>query len=80
MTHHFIKNAESVVDGFRSMLDDDVLNAVGEENLGQLQVLIESAITTVVLESMEQVADKIEALGHQVRHDAETYDDNQDLV
>ncbi|MES9845017.1 MAG: hypothetical protein ABW162_01560 [Candidatus Sedimenticola sp. PURPLELP] len=76
MTNHFIKNAESVIDGLRSMLDDELLEAIGEENLGQLQVLVESAITTVLLENMEQVADKIDALGHEVRNNAENYDDN----
>ncbi|MES9968005.1 MAG: hypothetical protein ABW082_05375 [Sedimenticola sp.] len=76
MTDHYIKHAESVVNGLRSMLDEEVLSAIGEENLGQLQVLIESAITTAVLDNLEKVADKIDTLGHQVRNYAEHYDDN----
>ena len=76
MTHHYIESAQSIVEGFKEMLSEEAIVAVGEENFGQLQVLVEAAITTALLDGMEQVADKIDALGHEVRNSAEHYDDN----
>jgi hypothetical protein len=76
MTEHYRDNAQSIVDAFKSVLEDDQISAIGEENFDQLRVLVESGIATVLLQNMEAVADRIDALGHEVRNQAEHFEDN----
>jgi hypothetical protein len=76
MTEHYRDNAQSIVDAFKSVLEDDQISAIGEENFDQLRVLVESGIATVLLQNMESVADRIDALGHEVRNQAEHFEDN----
>ena len=76
MTEHYRANAQSIVDAFKSVLEDDQISAVGEENFDQLRVLVESGIATVLLQNMESVADKVETLGHEIRNQAEHFEDN----
>ncbi|PLY17236.1 MAG: phosphatase [Sedimenticola sp.] len=76
MTEHYVKNARSIVNGFKSMLSDEVVEAVGDENFAQLTMLVESGMANLLLQNMEKVADQVEALAHAIRDDAENFDDN----
>jgi hypothetical protein len=74
MTHNFRQHAQHIVNEFSGFIDDAAREAVGEENLGQLMMLIESAITTTVLEEMERMSDQVIALGNQMKKNAEHFD------
>ena len=76
MTEHYAKNAQYIVDSFKELLSDEAIEAVGEDEFGQLTMLIEAAIANLLLQNMERVADQVEALAHSIREDAENFDDN----
>ena len=76
MTEHYRENAQSIVDAFKSVLEEEQISSIGEENFDQLRVLVESGIATVLLQNMESVADRVEALGHEIRNQAEHFEDN----
>jgi hypothetical protein len=74
MTHDCKQHAEHIVKEFEGFLDAGTREAIGEESLGQLTMLIESAISTTVLEAMEKVSDQIVDLGHKIKNNAEHFD------
>lgn len=74
MTMKQTAHAQHVVDVFKSRLSEEQCAALGEEHLDALSLLIESAISTAVLEEMEKAADQVDALAHSLRNFAEHYD------
>ncbi|EAR61088.1 hypothetical protein [Neptuniibacter caesariensis] len=67
-------HAQNVVSSFKAKLPDALVNDIGDTHLDELALLIESAISTAVLEEMEKAADKIDKLAHDIRHFAEHFD------
>jgi hypothetical protein len=74
MSKHYAKHAKKVVKGFREILDDNARNTISDEDYDQLAMLVESAISTSVLDAVERVADDLEKTVRKVRKDAERYD------
>jgi predicted Co/Zn/Cd cation transporter (cation efflux family) len=73
MSEHQTEHARRVAEQFRSMLDEETRERIGDELFDELALMVESAITASVLKELEQAADRIEMLSHQVRKQAETY-------
>ncbi len=73
MSEHQTEHAQRVVQQFRSMLDEQTRQRIGEDTFEELALMVESAITASVLEELERAADRIERLAGEVRRQAETY-------
>ncbi len=71
MTHKHLPHAERIVQAFRDKLSNSGRQHVGEKHFDELTLLIESAISTSVLEEMERAADKIACLAVELRKGAE---------
>lgn len=74
MTQHYEAHAEKVVAGFKEMLGDELVAALGGEHFEELAMMIESAISSSVLEELERAADQVAALATRLRRHAEHYD------
>jgi len=74
MTMKQTAHAQNVVDSFKAKLSAEQAAAVGDAHFDELSLLIESAISTAVLEEMEKAADKVDSLAHSLRHFAEHFD------
>jgi len=71
MTHKHYTHAERVVNAFKERLSNSGREHVGDKHFDELTLMIESAISTSVLEQVEQAADKIQAVVTTIRKDAE---------
>lgn len=74
MSHTQAKHAKQVVETFKNLLSESGRQHVGIHHFEELELLIESAITSSVLEEMEGCADKIQELAQEMRYKAEHYD------
>lgn len=74
MSAHYETHAQSVVKAFLEMLEPEVKDSIKQEHLDELAMMMESAISTAVLEQLEGVADEIGNLSNQVRRRAERYE------
>jgi len=75
MSKHYEKQAKQVVKGFKEVIDEEARKLLTDEELGQLTMLIESAITNAVLSAVEKVADDLDKSVRKIRRGAEHYDD-----
>lgn len=71
MNRKHMPHAQQVVDNFKGKLSESGRQHVGEKHFDELALLIESAISTAVLEEMERAADSLEAMAHRMRNNAE---------
>jgi len=76
MSKHYGKHAKKVVKGFKDILDEKARDAISDDDYDELTLLVESAISTSVLDAVEKVADDLEKTARKVRRDAERYDSN----
>ena len=67
---HF-HHATHVVDTFKEKLSESGRHHVGEKHFDELALLVESAISTAVLEEMEHTADKLDQVASEMRNSAE---------
>lgn len=74
MTHRHQEHARQVVERFSEMLSESGRQHVGKGHLDELSLLIESAISSAVLEEMETAADKLDKLAHEMRKSAEHFE------
>ena len=74
MSEHYERHAEEVVTGFRQLLGEAKAAAIGEEHLRELAMMVESAISTSVLQELERAADKVAGLAEELRRHAERFD------
>ena len=75
MSKHYEKQAKQVVKGFKEVIDEEARKLLTDEELGQLTMLIESAITNADLSAVEKVADDLDKSVRKIRRGAEHYDD-----
>ncbi len=75
MTQHYEQRARAVVQGFVELLDEPARECLGGEALEQLAMMVESAISTAVLDQLEVVADEISDMAVRVRRRAERFED-----
>jgi len=80
MTQRYAQHATDLVDGFVDNLEPELAAVFTEDLRDQLALLIESAISTAVVQQMEQIADLLDALAHRARHDAEAFEAPPELI
>ncbi|MFC1748754.1 phosphatase [Pseudomonadota bacterium] len=71
MTHKHLPHAERVVGVFKEMLSQSGRDHVGDKHFDELALMIESAVSTAVLEEIEHAADKMHAVVESIRKSAE---------
>lgn len=71
MTRKHLIHAQHVVDVFKEKLSDSGRQHVGDRHFDELALLVESAISTAVLEAMEHTADTLVAQAEKLRKEAE---------
>ena len=71
MTHRHLPHAQAVITRFKQMLNAEQQQCLGDEHLDELSLMIESAISTAVLEEAEHSADAIIKLAESLRRRAE---------
>ncbi len=71
MSHKHLPHARKVVESFRKRLSRSGIEHVGEKHFDELELLIESAISSTVLSELEQAADKVEVLARALRRSGE---------
>ncbi len=71
MSRKHLPHAERVVQAFKEKLSASGRQHVGERHFDELTLMIESAISTSVLEEMERAADKLSELARELRREAE---------
>ncbi len=74
MTHRHTEHAQQVVERFQDMISESGRQHIGQKHFDELVLLIESAMSTAVLEELEIAADQMNALAHQMRNYAEHFD------
>lgn len=74
MSKHYEKHAEQVITGFMNLLGDEAKSCISEEDMDELTMLVEAAISTAALEQIEKAADEVAALSSRLRSYAEHYD------
>lgn len=74
MTMRQTQHALNIVEAFKAKLTEEQRTAVGDAHFDELSLLIESAMSTAVLEEMEKAADQVDELAHKLRHFAEHFD------
>lgn len=75
MTQRYRKHARAVADQFANMLDSETGEKVKDSHIEKLVLLIESAISSCLLDEQMAIADKVEKLAHDLRHDAEFFNE-----
>lgn len=71
MTKHYEAHANQIVHDFVALLPPEAREALAQEYLDELSMMIESAISTAVLDQLEAVSDQISDLAVLVRRRAE---------
>ncbi len=71
MTRKYVLHAQHVVDAFKGKLSDSGRQHVGDRHFDELALLIESAVSTAVLEAMEHTADNLVELADKLRKEVE---------
>ncbi len=74
MTHRHTRHAQQVVERFKEMISESGQQHIGQQHFDELTLLIESAMSSAVLDEMETAADKMDTLAHQMRNYAEHFD------
>ena len=66
------KHAQEISDRFREMVEQSG-DKLADKHYQELALLIEAGIDTALVEKLEKVADKVDAMAHAIRHDAEQF-------
>lgn len=67
------KHAQEMTERFRELVES-AGDTLPENHYKELALLIEAGIDTVLVETLEIMADKLDKLSHSIRHDAEYFD------
>jgi hypothetical protein len=74
LTQHYENHANKVVADFRKLLQESSNSSLTDDECDQLAMLIESAISTSVLQELESIAERVNEFAAEIRHHAERYD------
>lgn len=74
MSKHYERHVDAVVNAFLELVDDRDHKLISQEHVDELSMLIESAISTAVLEQLEQIAGEVSGLAKAITKRAERYD------
>ena len=67
------KHAQEIADRFRELIES-AGDTLPDSHYSELTLLIEAGIDTALYEKLEKMADKLDAISHSIRHDAEFFD------
>lgn len=71
MTHKHLAHAKHIVSAFKDKLSKSGVDHVGERHFDELELLIESAISTAVLEEVEHALDRVQEVVTSLRQGVE---------
>ena len=74
MKQNYKKHAEDIVKFFKEQLSEGALQEIQEEDFDELCVMVESAISTSVLEATEHAADRLDELAKHLRKGVEHFE------
>lgn len=67
------QHAQQITDRFRDLVESSG-DSLPAEHYKELTLLIEAGIDTVLLDTLEKIADKLGDFSQEVRHNAEAFD------
>jgi len=74
MSMRYDQHVEHVLKAFLELLEPEVRECISQEHIDELELLMESAISTAVLQQLEAVADQVSDVAVQIRRRAEKFD------
>ena len=80
MSKRYEKHVEQVLGAFLDLLEPEVRECIKPNHIDELEMLMESAISTAVLQQLEAVADEVSDLGILIRRRAEKFDQDRDAA
>ena len=69
MSQELQQKSQDIVSAFKQQLSKSGVEHVGQHHFEELQLLIESALTSVSLQLMEQTADRVQHLAQELRQE-----------
>lgn len=70
---HKTKHATEITTRFRELVEG-AGSTLADEHYDELSLLIEAAIDTALVDKLETLANKLQKMSHDIRHDAEFFD------
>jgi len=67
------KHAKDITERFRELVESSG-DSLPDNHYDELQLLIEAGLDTMLVETLEKMANKLDTLSHDVRHNAEFFD------
>ena len=67
------KHAQEVANRFKELVES-AGDSLAQNHYDELSLLIEAAIDTALVEQLESIGDKLDNLAHEMRHDAEFFE------
>ena len=80
MTHRHQQHAHEIVERFREMLSESENQHIDQAHFEELALLIESGISSAVLDELENAANKMDNLAHELRNYAEHFDKSDQIA
>ena len=77
MSVRYEQHVQAVLQSFIDMLDPDEKEVLNQDRLDELSMLVESAISTAVLEQLEAVADEVNDVAVMIRRRAEHFESSR---
>ena len=74
MKQNYKKHAEEIVQYFQQQLSKKALKQIKKGDFDELTVMVESAISTSVLQATEQIAERLQELSKQLRKGVEHFE------
>ena len=74
MTKPQAKHARTIVETFKSRLSPSGREHVAQVHFEELEMMIESALDSVLVEELENIADRLEAMAGAIRKSADHFD------
>ena len=71
------KHAKEITQRFRELVEL-AGDSLPEAHYDELALLIEAGIDTALVETFEKIADRLDKMSHDIRHNAEFWEENQD--
>lgn len=71
---HRTKHAQEMTDRFRELVEN-VGDSLDSRHYDELSLLIEAGLDAALVDYMEETANKLEKMAHEVRHSAEFFEE-----
>lgn len=71
---HRTKHAQEMTDRFRELVEN-VGDSLDSRHYDELSLLIEAGLDAALVDYMEETANKLEKIAHEVRHSAEFFEE-----